>query len=365
MAACDVRVELEEPDRIYKAGEIIHGKVVVVVDSPVKCNGLTLSHFWKTHGRGNTNTGPTYAQTLFEGKWQESGQYEYDFSVEQHAGPKSYHGHLLNVDWFLRAEADIPWALDPDHEVDYLVDFDGPKQDYDFGATQTFQSGEAELQAGRGCALLFGFLFLVGSALLLLVFLSDQGEVGALIVSMVGTVISGGLIYAGVSRRLAKKKLGEIEVTISPKRIYPGELIQCKLQLTPPKPVEINKIRCALLAEEVVVRGSGTSSRTYRQQLHNRAERIKPARNGTLAANKTHVFEVSFEIPIDAPPSFASGNDNKLQWRVETEIDIPSWPDWKTLNYLIVVPGRPDAPEVDAADAHTGTDASNGPNDWW
>ncbi|MCP4500914.1 MAG: hypothetical protein GY822_13215 [Deltaproteobacteria bacterium] len=36
-------------------------------------------------------------------------------------GPLTYRGELLNVDWFLKARADIPWALDPKAELVFVV----------------------------------------------------------------------------------------------------------------------------------------------------------------------------------------------------------------------------------------------------
>ena len=64
MAKCDLVVELDEPDRVYRSEEMVQGKVHVDVDSDVKCSGLVISCGWKTHGRGNVAMGKAEEETV-------------------------------------------------------------------------------------------------------------------------------------------------------------------------------------------------------------------------------------------------------------------------------------------------------------
>ena len=69
MAKCDLLVELDEPNRVYRSGDKVEGTVHVTVDADVKCSGLVLSTGWKTHGRGNVTSGKVDEVTVFSGEW--------------------------------------------------------------------------------------------------------------------------------------------------------------------------------------------------------------------------------------------------------------------------------------------------------
>ncbi|MGM0557831.1 MAG: hypothetical protein ACQEVA_15710 [Myxococcota bacterium] len=360
MAKCDLSVVLDEPNRTFEPGDRVTGRVVVDVDKAVRCDGLTVTHQWKTHGRGNVDRGAVGAETLFAGEW-EPGRYEYAFDFGQPPGPETYHGHNLNVDWYVHATADIPWALDPDAEVDHLVRYTGSPQDYQVGNPETVQNAGRHRQGCGGCVAIFGGMFLVPGVLALVVAWTSA-EVEALFVGLILSAIGGFLIWSGVSRRLAEKKLGDVEVTLVPAHVHPGGDVRCVVTIRPPKLLEINCIQYTFAGEEVVVRGSGTNSRTYRHQLHEDIEVDRWGEQKTLQAGVEHTFEQAFTIPVDAPPSFDSADDNKLEWWIQTEVDIPTWPDWSTRNLMIVVPG--DAGSTGESSTEHDSEPEK-PDDWW
>ena len=74
MSKCDLSIIIDEPDRLYDAGETISGRVLVDVSEPVKCDGLTLVQLWQTHGRGNTEGSEQAVETLFVGEWEQPGE---------------------------------------------------------------------------------------------------------------------------------------------------------------------------------------------------------------------------------------------------------------------------------------------------
>ena len=104
MAKCDLSIELDEPNRVYRGGEKVEGTVHVKVDSAVKCSGLVLSTGWKTHGRGNVTTGDVHDTTVFSGQWTEGAKYEYRFSLPAGDWPPTYHGRFLSIDHYVEAK---------------------------------------------------------------------------------------------------------------------------------------------------------------------------------------------------------------------------------------------------------------------
>jgi hypothetical protein len=361
VAKCDLDITLDEPNRTFEPGDRVTGRVIVDVDKSVRCDGLTVTHLWKTHGRGNTDRGEVGAETLFTGEW-ESGRYEYEFDFEQPPGPQTYHGENLNVDWYVHVTADIPWALDPDSETDHLARYTGSLDDYRVGHSETVENaGQQQRDGCVGCSLLFGGLFVSIAILLLAMTFLDSGE-GALFEALVFLGVGGVMSWFGAAKFLAQKKLGDVSVELTPTHLYPGEDVRCVVTISPPKSTDINRIRYTLTAQEVVIRGSGTDKRTYEHELH---EDIKVNRwndTRTLQAGGENTFEQTFTIPENAAPSFDSGYDNKLEWAIQTEVDIPNWPDWSTKNVMIVVPGeRGSAGDAAGEEAEAG----GGSEDWW
>ena len=353
MANCDLSIQLDEPNRTYEPGELVTGRLVVEVFEAVRCDGLSIQHRWKTHGRGNTDRGIADNEVVFSGEWDEPGTYEYEFEFTQPPGPQTYHGHHLNVDWYVYATADIPWALDR---------YAGPREDYIIGSEDNLTSSDEEMQGCLGCLGGVGLTLVVSAGFMVLsTFQGGDGE--SLIGGLVLLAVGGGLAWIAFSRILASKKLGEIDVSFEPERAIPGEEVTCRVSITPPESTELNGLQHTLSAAEVVVRGSGTNKSTYRQDLFEASAETSWPGPETLEGGVEHVFEQTFVIPEDAPPSFDSGDDNKLEWLVETHVDIPSWPDWSGRDTLIVVPGeaskpqpeRPTEPQSDAADN----------SDWW
>lgn len=362
MAKCELSIQLDEPDRTYEHGELVTGRLIVEVFDAVRCDGLSIQHRWKTHGRGNTDQGIADSEVVFVGEWEEPGTYEYEFEFTQPNGPQTYHGYHLNVDWYVYATVDIPWALDPDAEVDHLARYTGSREAYVIGSEDNLESSDEQMQGCLGClggvglTLVFVALFSVWS------FLQD-GEGASLAIGLVLFAVGGGLAWMAFSRILASNKLGEIEVSFDPERAFPGEEVTCRVSITPPKSTELNGLEHILSAAEVVVRGSGTNKSTYRKDLFEASATSDWTGPETLEGGVEHLFEQTFVIPEDAPPSFDSGDDNKLEWLVETHVDIPSWPDWSGRDTLIVVPGE--THEQETREPVSPRSDGEETSDWW
>ena len=111
---------LDRADRRYRIGEVVAGRVEVRVDADCTCNGLEVTRLWATHGKGNRAQGAEESQTLFTGTWRAGETHDYEFRFTIPPGPLTYHGEYLNVDHYIQATADIPWAFDPSAEEELL-----------------------------------------------------------------------------------------------------------------------------------------------------------------------------------------------------------------------------------------------------
>lgn len=101
---------------------MVRGYVAVRADREVECRKLEASLRWRTRGKGQPVRGEVESLTLFEGTWQAGENRRYDFEMTLPAGPFTYDGHHLEVAWEVRAEADIPWALDPEAEEEIVLE---------------------------------------------------------------------------------------------------------------------------------------------------------------------------------------------------------------------------------------------------
>jgi len=119
---CDVRIVFDRNDRTWRGGEPVSGKVIVTVNQETKSNGIRLTHTWKTHGRGNTDSGPRETVVLQEAGLLSPGQkLKFSFSFAAPLFPLTYHGHLIHIDHYVSADVDVSWAKNPTAEEDYIV----------------------------------------------------------------------------------------------------------------------------------------------------------------------------------------------------------------------------------------------------
>jgi hypothetical protein len=121
MAACELKIQLDDPQRPRTGGESVKGAIRVKTTERVKCSALEVSSFWSTHGRGNVERGEVDSAVLFQGEWEPVREYEYPFQLKSAAWPPSYYGTYLNVGHYIGARAKVPWSFDPKTQVEFTV----------------------------------------------------------------------------------------------------------------------------------------------------------------------------------------------------------------------------------------------------
>lgn len=306
MSACQLKIELDEPNRTRKAGELVTGQVVVQSDKDIRCKGLTVTSYWTTHGRGNTARGDVELSKLFEGEWQSGKEYRYPFKLATANWPPTYYGTLLNVSHFVQAQAALPWASDPKALVEYtLYAVDSPA-DLAPTSNQVKKSGW------------LGWIF--GPILLLLLAMFIPILLFLLIpISIIAAV------YWVIRVLIPSQITGKVSYTIDSPKVAPGEELRGKCLFTPKRTSQINGILWTIKCEEKCVSGSGSNRSTHTHEVL--SKKIQLAGPGALQAGQNQSFDLIFKIPPSAPPSLKF-SDNEINWTCEFRIDIPKWPDW-------------------------------------
>ena len=336
---CELWIELERGERVYGAGDPVRGAVVVEVSKDCRCDGLHVELGWYTHGKGNS-VEQTCAQTrVFSGEWRADEQARFPFEFRLPNGPFTYHGHLLNLDWYVWASADIPWAIDPKIEEDILVASRALDQPLDYPVTDkslTITSA-GTLSPGRTALLIVSAVLLSATALLVVraALFGDP----LLAVTAVVTGLLGALLGASPMRKmLAEQKLGPVQVEIVPQHVVPGDEMVCGVSFRPPGAVTLKRASVHLVGVERVVYNAGTERMTYTHTFFSWQELLAEG-PVELPAGRYTQLQGGVRLPPDAPLSLDVG-DTEVAYTVEFHLDIDGWPDWVRKYHFVVIPPR-------------------------
>jgi hypothetical protein len=337
MAKCDVMIHVDKADRTYAPGERIRGHVSVTTDGPVKCKSLTIALQWQTHGRGNTSKGPESKVQLFEGDWDSAGQHAYGFEFIAPSGPASYRGTIVNLDHYLNARVDLPWAIDPKASAEILIVPPPGGAEYDHGPS--YQPPAAELSS-EGKAMVVGSVLTAGCfglpglgmmALGVSFFLSwarGSGELApAIAIFLFGSVFA--LVGFGIAimfqrRNMAQRKLGNPLVNVTPQTARGGDRISVQVTLQPRATVRLTGAKVVLSCKERAVSGSGTNKTTHNHLVHE--EEVGLNAPPQLEAGQPASFSASLQLPQQCPATFVAG-DNDVKWTAALHVGIDGWPD--------------------------------------
>ncbi|MDH5179910.1 MAG: SoxR reducing system RseC family protein [Gammaproteobacteria bacterium] len=324
MSKCDVRIELDRNSQIYSLGDKLNCEVHVSVDKPVECNKLVLRRSWYTHGRGNVDSQDLQVITLFKGEWQ-PGEYRYPVAFDIDSGPLTYRGHNINVDWQLEVRADIPWSIDPRSSVDFIVERGDAELPTQLDEEDTAPGQNAiDMDKYRPYLLIVPLIFMSIGAGIGFFGWSDNDPFTLIFGSIffLAGLIAG---FFMIRNSLAQRKLGKVNVRITPNRLRPGEEAVVYLDFTPRSPIDLKHITAKLYAAEKAVSGSGTNRTTHTHTLY--SETYELSGPMTLAEGMPVQRKFRFTIPPEGPCTFIAA-DNRIEWKLEIHIDIDNWPDW-------------------------------------
>jgi hypothetical protein len=333
MSKCDITIEFDRADYVYRGGDTVSGTARVVVNKNMTSRGIKFSHFWKTHGRGNTNTGEVQEEMLAQDAQLVAGEtFSFPFSFESEKEPITYRGNYINIDHYVKIQVDVPWARDPKLEAEYIL-LPGvpPRLESDL---------EEEPEEGSQSMPWYAWL-IVGR---LVMFLLTTTLILALIacLPLILPFYLPFYIYGKLKAKAIAKRLGEVELETAEQTLAPGGTWKTRLRFTPKRDVRINGIRARLKVNEVAISGSGTNQTTHIHSVHDETITIEP--EGVLAVGKP--FDQVIEVPLPETRvlnngttaySFHSGSNN-INWSTEIRIDLPGIPDWKEEEHFEVIP---------------------------
>ena len=320
MAKCDLSIELDEPERVFLAGEMVDGCVRVSVDSGVNCTGLVVSSGWKTHGRGNVTSGNGEQTTVFSGEWAAGQLQEYRFSLPAGDWPPTYHGHFLSIDHYIDAQAKIPWAFDPKASSPFMV-----------RATEASVEPDHRKSSDTIVRQMIGGIFTVVILVLFCFSFISMDWGGFLVVLVLVAVIA----FAFFRKFLPKYMLGNPEAFIQEDTLASGDEVVGEFVTKTKKNVSINSVTAVLTCIERCVSGSGSHKTTH---THTVFEKSLELQSKTIfKVGQEHRLPFVFSLPDDAPCSVKL-HQNSLVWSVELRVDIPRWPDWVKRHDLLVGP---------------------------
>jgi hypothetical protein len=376
MSKCDLLVQLADDATVVRPGGRVTGHVEVRSDDGCTVRRLVLRSEWRTHGRGTRNTGDVEEQVLAEQLIVRRGDVEQlPFAVDiPETGPLTYHGELVNVDWYIRATADLAWRRDPTAEAEVLVrggDDDAATepapptlratrvaelpagtldrlhqlaQPVEEGAFAPARTAGARLAAG-GCALLFFLPFMVLLISTGISLVRDGGVLAVGGVVLIVLMLAPPLAFASKAHELwllrqGQRLLGTPELRVHAPRARRGDVLDWSLCLAPLQPVEIGGVHATLAAEESATHGSGTSRRTYQHTaIEYEALYESP---GRLAAGEQLLYAGRFPIPHDAPVVFKA-SDNSVLWWLQVTLSVRGRPVWRR-RVQVVVDSAPAVP---------------------
>jgi hypothetical protein len=325
MSKCEISIGYDRNDRTYRGGETVTGTVGIRVNQDINCNGIKLTHFWKTHGRGNTDSGEKHEQFLAESCQLRAGEtLEYSFSFVSECHPVTYHGHYINIDHYVRVDVDVPWAFDPKLEEEYIL-LPGMRPPHLTGGRDEIvevKKTATEITSIGGKIVVF---LIFGLLLVAFSFVA---------VMLVPLLIVGGLGY-WIWKNMIKSRVGNVELKTEHFIAAPGEPWLLELGFTSRKSFNINGITVKIQGRESATSGSGTNRTTQRHTLFEEVHTLHPA--GRIIGGEPMLLQVHIDLPETEAFSF-DGGDNEVEWSAEARIDMPLFPDWKERKVFQIVP---------------------------
>lgn len=337
MSKCEVWFEFDRANQHFQPDETISGKVYVRANKDFKCNKIVLLLEWRTHGRGNLDSGGRHEFVVAQNESFTAGEdHAFPFRIAAPTGPLSYHGELINIGWVFSAAIDIPWALDRKVETDILISgIDLPEVPLPELAHELVV-GQAAADANRPGTkrtLLRAGLFVGLIALCVGMFFMVPQDLIHIPMIMLAALLIRALVALFWFNIKAKRIIGQSETRVIHDHLRPNGLLACDVRLAPTQPELIEGVICTLRGRERAVSGSGSDESTYHHTFHEQCQRLP----GPFHSSPLEEIVASFamRLPADAPSTFKQ-NNNEIIWEFETVIQLKKWPDRKKTTTLRV-----------------------------
>ena len=327
-----VHFELDRKNRVYRAGDVISGTVVVDGRVGQRAKRIVLRTWWETEGKGTSTRGGKAAAILHEGAPPQGSIHRHGFHFIAPDAPFTYVGHHLSIEHHLQAVVELPMAPDLKVEETFVLTPGAvavPAPDELLGAvdSSTPQADKRPLAAFGLMLAVFGVFTLPFPGVLLLV---------------------GGLlaVAAGLRKEIAASRVGEVSVEVEPRVVSPGDEVTVRVGIFPKQPVQVQGVRAALRAQEICESKSGNNKKRHRHVAHDEVQTLLGST--TVPGELRREVTATFVVPALGMWSFKAPN-NAIRWDVEVVVQIPQWPDWKQTVPIVVWPPSRALPEAEQA----------------
>ena len=364
----ELEVFFDREDRLYKFGEVISGKVVLKPFSDRTFTNIWVTCRWQTHGQGSRDRGKERKMILMEGKmFLKAGEYkEFSFYFEAQNGPVSYHGHLLNVDWYLTAHAQggfqypletqqifLLQACDPTEAV-ILGTKKIPPENFPVRSIQVPPSEESNLVEKTYnpknhikwvvviLSLIFSTFFCIWSGFKIPISINYKNLeqewylIPVFLTSFILFLLTIVVISAEILSRIRFiEKLEPGEVWVKPVTVWRGGAARSHVDFVVKRGFHLRNISATISARERVTLNFGGEKLTSTNYLGEKVY-IQDF-NYDLSEGRRISFDCDLPVHPDAPATFSSTN-NHLEWMVTLKVNIKAWPDWEKTLPIIVLP---------------------------
>ena len=350
MKEIELEITLDKSEKTYAFGQKIKGELKATVHGEWKCDALELflgvKGFSESKEATNkfrlTVTEDRVKKLLYQGRWSPD-LYMYPFEIDVPYGPFTYKGSLIELSWYLKAEARPPTGESIKYETELAV-VPGMVMPEENAKEKSVEVVHKEYPKGSfGCLGVSIALFLAGVVAVSKTYQSQDDTVMGFVVFIV--LLSLVFIILNLYAFMVSKRINMAEARIGSSIVSPGDIIPCSLTFQVNKPIELKEVRVTVTCrEEAGHVGIRASRKTYRKALYEKKYELQlPVKEVPSGVPINVRGEIS--LPPDAPPSFtlanSLGDGIKLKWIVEFRIEMNRWPDWFYAEEITIRPGKP------------------------
>lgn len=360
MAACELSFEFDKDSTHYAVGDTVSGRVLLKALSDFQCQSLLLQLFW--HSNCLIDRENALRLNLFNGVIKAGQKLAFPFQFNVPAGPLSYNGKLLFVNWKLSVEADIPWSLNVSAITDLaFYSKDGDDTVISIGdneellnlaryignkasAIKNFEFKEPERVDVKSQLWLYGPNVALGLIAFIVLFSFIPMREG-LRFTVVGLLVTLGPILAlivlshyaeAMKSAWLQWRYGPFQLTLpSDPLIAPGKDCVMELSFCPKKDMKVRRVWAVLSGQEKVFERRGKQNywnvhQPFREVVHFCEEEV-------FQEGQERHFKQSHTLAPHAPISFA-GEECRLDWSLTVHIDLANGMDWAMTKPLVVYP---------------------------
>lgn len=301
------------------------GTLVVRAEGEVHVDGSKVVLAFETRGLASKHRSEELSSIAAGFDLVDGEERAIPFAIELPLEPVTLQGRVVGVCWLLRAELDVPWALDPTAEIELMVH-----------AAPRLGEAVAEVPApspasrvGSGVApprdpspIRFAPYVLLALVTVFVVLQVQRGELdrpaplGSLQLLLVAPFVAylawrlGG---RSLLNHYAARALGEPQGRLSVETLARGEKVGVTLILTPPASIEIERATATLICTETAHAGAGRDRRTQEEVVEVDTAILTDAT--TVTAGAPRRFESTLRVPQGTVPSFEVPN-SYIRWEV-------------------------------------------------